>query len=109
MGFEEDLEDDLAKVFYSEESEFAELIDFDGTQINGIFSKITKDSAFFSDSIEDEINISKDSKILSVKKSNLQIVPEEGVEVTINGKDYKIIKIIENMGKFDMYIARMEE
>lgn len=109
MGFKEDLEDDLNCVFYSEESEFAELIDFDGTQISGIFSKITKDSAFFSDSIEDEINVSKDSKMLSVKKSDLQIVPEEGVEVTINGKDYKIVKIIENMGKFDMYIARMEE
>lgn len=109
MDFKDDLEDDLENVFYSEEAEFAESIDFCGTRINGIFSKITKDSAFFTDSIEEELNVSENSKMLSVKKSDLTLVPKEGVEVTIDNVAYKVIKIIENMGKLDMYVAKMEE
>lgn len=108
MDFKDDIAADLNNVFYNNE-EFSEVLTFGSQQIRGIFSKLTKDSEFFDSTVEDEINISKDSKILSVIKSELTTVPIEGTVVDINSVEYRIIKIAESNGKFDMFISRMED
>lgn len=109
MGFKEDIANDLKDVFYNPESEFSELVNFEGQQIYGIFSKLTKDSDFIGDSIENEINISNNTKLLSVNESDMKIIPEEGIIVKINNEEHKIEKVVRESGKLDMYISKMEE